>query len=313
MLCGMNDPAEHPASAARDDYARIARAIEFLREHAAAQPDLVAAAAHVGLSEFHFQRLFTRWAGVSPKRFLQFLTVEDAKRRLAATRGTLDLAADVGLSGGGRLHDLFVTLEAMSPGEARAGGAGLTIRWGLHDTPFGTALIGTTTRGVCALQFVEDEAQGVELLSQSWPRARLLRDDAVAAGLAQRIFAPLAERTQQPLAVLVKGTNFQIRVWRALLALPPGALTTYGDLAGVLQKPDAARAVGTAVGANAVAWLIPCHRVIRASGVLTGYRWGTPRKAAMLGWEAAHSGGGQQRPQPGLAGDPLEVRDGVLR
>lgn len=312
MLGGMNDPVKHPASAARD-YARIARAIEFLRTHAAAQPDLAGAARHVGLSEFHFQRLFTRWAGVSPKRFLQFLTVEDAKRRLAATRSTLDLAAEVGLSGGGRLHDLFVTLEALSPGEARAGGAGLTIRWSLHDTPFGPALIAATARGVCALHFVEHEAQGMALLRQSWPRAQRVRDPAATAAIAQRIFAPLAQASRQPLAVLVKGTNFQLQVWRALLALPAGAVTTYGDLAGALQKPDAARAVGAAVGANAVAWLIPCHRVIRASGMLTGYRWGTARKAAMLGWEAARSGDGQQRLQPGLGGNALQVGDGVLR
>lgn len=312
MLCGMNDPAEYSATPARD-YARIARAIEFLRAHAAAQPDLAGAARHAGLSEFHFQRLFTRWAGVSPKRFLQHLTVEDAKRRLAGTRGTLDLAADVGLSGSGRLHELFVTLEALSPGEARLGGAGLDIRHGIHDTPFGPALIAATARGVCALHFVDDEHAALEHLQQAWPRARLLRDDAAAATLAQRIFAPLTGSARQPLAVLVKGTNFQIQVWRALLALPAGAVTTYGDLAGALQKPDAARAVGAAVGANAVAWLIPCHRVIRASGALTGYRWGTPRKAAMLGWEAARSGDGQQRLQPGLGGDALQVGDGVLR
>jgi AraC family transcriptional regulator of adaptative response/methylated-DNA-[protein]-cysteine methyltransferase len=288
MLCGMNDPTEYPATPARD-YARIARAIGFLREHAAAQPDLAGAARHVGLSEFHFQRLFTRWAGVSPKRFLQFLTVEDAKRRLAATRNTLDLAADVGLSGSGRLHDLFVTLEAMSPGEARLGGAGLDIRHGLHDTRFGPALIAATARGVCALHFVDDERTGLARLRQSWPHARFVRDPAATATVAQRLFAPLAGSARQPLAVLVKGTNFQIQVWRALLALPAGAVTTYGDLARALDMPEAARAVGTAVGANALAWLIPCHRVIRASGALTGYRWGAERKAAMLAWEAAQA------------------------
>jgi AraC family transcriptional regulator of adaptative response/methylated-DNA-[protein]-cysteine methyltransferase len=288
MLCGMNDPAEYPATPARD-YARIARAIEFLREHAAAQPDLAGAARHVGLSEFHFQRLFTRWAGVSPKRFLQFLTVEDAKRRLAATRNTLDLAADVGLSGSGRLHDLFVALEAMSPGEARLGGAGLDIRHGLHDTRFGPALIAATARGVCALHFVDDERAGLARLRQSWPHARLVRDPAASATVAQRLFAPLAGSARQPLAVLVKGTNFQIQVWRALLALPAGAVTTYGDLARALDMPEAARTVGTAVGANALAWLIPCHRVIRATGALSGYRWGTERKAAMLAWEAAQA------------------------
>lgn len=298
MLCAMDHPAGHSASAARD-YARIARAIEFLQQNAAARPGLAAAARHAGLSEHHFQRLFTAWAGVSPKRFLQFLTVEDARRRLASSRSTLDLAGELGLSGGGRLHDLFVTLEAMSPGEARAGGAGLDIRWGIHDTPFGSALLGLTARGVCALHFVDDAAEAAERLRESWPHAALKRDQRETADTAQRIFAPLA-RPRQPLAVLVKGSNFQVQVWRALLALPAGALTTYGDLAAALEKPEAARAVGAAVGANAIAWLIPCHRVIRASGVISGYRWGAARKAAMLGWEAAQAAeqAGQTDPAP---------------
>lgn len=288
MLCAMDSRPDSPAR----DYERIARAIGFLRDNAAAQPDLAAAARQAGLSEHHFQRLFTRWAGVSPKRFLQFLTVEDAKRRLAATRNTLDLAAEIGLSGGGRLHDLFVTLEAASPGEALSGGAGINIRWGLHDTPFGSALIGLTARGVCALHFVADAEEGMARLRESWPRATLIRDKAATADIAQRIFMPLAG-SRQPLAVLVKGSNFQVQVWRALLALPPGALTTYGELAAAVGRPEAARAVGTAVGANTIAWLIPCHRVIRASGVISGYRWGTERKAAMLGLEAARSVEGQ--------------------
>lgn len=278
----MNGHSESPAR----DYERIARAISFLHENAAARPGLAAAARHAGLSEHHFQRMFTRWAGVSPKRFLQCLTLEDARRRLLASRNTLDLAADVGLSGGGRLHDLFVTLEAVSPGEARSGGVGIDIRWGLHDTPFGSALIGLTARGVCALHFVADAEEGMARLRESWPRATLIRDRVATAETAQRIFAPLAG-SRQPLAVLVKGSNFQVQVWRALLALPPGALTTYGDLAATIGRPGAARAVGTAVGANAIAWLIPCHRVIRSSGMLGGYRWGLPRKAAMLLREAA--------------------------
>lgn len=276
------------------DYRRIADAIEYLRAHAAAQPDLAAVARHAGLGEHHFQRLFTRWAGVSPKRFLQFLTVEDAKRRLAETRNTLDLSADIGLSGSGRLHDLFITLEALTPGEARAGGAGLVIRWGLHDTPFGRAVIGITGRGVCALHFVDHKKQALELLHQAWPHATLRHEPAATATTAGRIFTPIAKRPHEPLAVLVKGSNFQIQVWRALLALPAGAMATYGDIAAALDRPDAARAVGSAVGANSIAWLIPCHRVIRASGVLTGYRWGSARKAAMLGWEAARCAGHQR-------------------
>ena len=286
MLQGMDTPPS-----ALQDYARIARAIAFLRAHADAQPDLAEVARHVGLGASRFQRLFTRWAGVSPKRFLQFLTVEDAKRRLADTRNMLDLSAAVGLSGGGRLHDLFVTLEAMSPGEARGGGAGLDIRYGLHATRFGHALIGITHRGVCALHFVDDADAGHAQLQQAWPRANLIHDPAATADIARRIFAPLAAAPRQSLAVLVKGSNFQIQVWRALLALPPGAVTTYGDLAAALHRPQSARAVGTAIGANPVAMLIPCHRVIRAGGEPGGYRWDITRKVALLGWEAACNNG----------------------
>ena len=269
------------------DYLRISDALAYLQAHADEHPELAAVARRSGLSEHHFQRLFTRWAGVSPKRFLQFLTIEDARRRLTETRNTLDLSADLGLSGSGRLHDLFVTLDAMTPGEARSGGAGLGIRWGMHDTPFGRAVIGLTARGVCALHFVDSKGEALNRLQETWPHASLQHQPSATESTARRIFAPLSRTPKEPLAVLVKGSNFQIQVWRALLALPPGALTTYSDIAAALDSPGAARAVGSAVGANAIAYLIPCHRVIRASGVLTGYRWGSPRKAAMLGWEAA--------------------------
>jgi AraC family transcriptional regulator of adaptative response/methylated-DNA-[protein]-cysteine methyltransferase len=267
------------------DYERIARAIEYLRRHAGDQPDLAAAARHVHLSEHHFQRLFTRWAGVSPKRFVQFLTVEHAKSYLAATRGVLDAAGAVGLSGPGRLHDLFVTLEAMSPGEYKAGGAGLAIRYGVHDSPFGPALIAITARGICALNFAG--GAGVERLRRDWPDAELRWDPDATAPVAERVFRPLALPPGRALALLVKGSNFQVKVWRALLELPLGSLATYGDIAARIGAPGSARAIGTAIGANPVAWLIPCHRVIRASGALGGYRWGAERKAAMLGWEAA--------------------------
>lgn len=289
MDCRTGPPETVDTRTATRDYNRVARAIAWLREQAPEQPDLAGAARHVGLSESHFQRLFTRWAGVSPKRFVQHLTVEDAKRRLDHTRNTLDLATDTGLSGTGRLHDLFVAMEAMSPGEARLGGERLDMRYGLHDTRFGSALIATTPRGVCALHFVDHPGHGLEQLRHAWPQARPVHDPAATAAVAQRLFVPLAPRSAQPLALLVKGTNFQVQVWRALLALPEGALTTYGELAATLKKPDAARAVGNAVGANPVAYLIPCHRVLRASGALTGYRWGSERKAAMLAWEAAQS------------------------
>lgn len=275
-------------SAARD-YERVARAIGYLRRNAAGQPDLAAAARHIHLSEHHFQRLFTRWAGVSPKRFLQYLTVEDAKARIATARGVLDVAGAVGLSGPGRLHDLFVTLEAMSPGEYKARGAGLAVRYGVHASPFGAALIATTARGVCGLHFVDDAAEGVERLRRDWPDAELCRDPAATAPVAERIFRPLSPPPGRALALLVKGTNFQVKVWRALLELPFGSLATYGDVAARIGDAGSARAVGTAASANPIAWLIPCHRVIRESGALGGYRWGTERKAAMLGWEAAHA------------------------
>jgi len=271
------------------DYERIGRAIAYLRRHAAEQPDLAAAARHVNLSEHHFQRLFTRWAGVSPKRFVQYLTVEHAKSRLVSAGSVLDLAGTVGLSGPGRLHDLFVTLEAMSPGEYRAGGSGLAIRYGVHESPFGPALLAMTERGVCGLRFVEGDREGAAWLRRNWPEADLRHDEAGTAPVVERIFQPLAAGTARPLALLVKGSNFQVKVWRALLELPLGSLTSYGQIAARIGAPGSARAVGGAVGANPIAWLIPCHRVIRETGLLGGYRWGPDRKAAMLGWEAART------------------------
>lgn len=271
------------------DYERITRAIEYLRRHATAQPDLAAVARHIHLSEHHFQRLFTRWAGVSPKRFLQYLTVEHAKTRLMQSRNILDLTADVGLSSPGRLHDLFVALEAMSPGEMRTGGAGLKINFGIHDSPFGPCLIAASPRGICGLHFVENQTAAVALLRRDWPCAEVILDAGGTEHLAQQIFDPLAARHTQPLALLVKGTNFQIQVWRALLRLPFGGIATYGGIAAKIGHPSAARAVGNAIGVNPIAWLIPCHRVIRESGTFGRYRWGENRKAAMLAWEVAHS------------------------
>lgn len=284
----MDGPASMTQSTAARDYHRIAQAIEYLQRHATSQPELAAVAQAVHLSPHHFQRLFTRWAGVSPKRFLQYLTVENAKARLAAG-SMLDVAAEVGLSGAGRLHDLFVTLEALSPGEFKAGGAGLTIGFGRHTSPFGECVIATTRRGICALHFIDRSADAAAALRGDWPNAELIRDDAATATLARRIFEPLAVHRAQPLALVVRGTNFQLQVWRALLALPFGAVASYGGIANAIGRPAAARAVGAAIGANPVAWLIPCHRVIRETGALSGYRWGAARKAAMLGWEAART------------------------
>lgn len=273
------------------DYERIARAIEFLKRNATSQPSLAAVARQAHLSEHHFQRLFTRWAGVSPKRFLQLLTVEHAKAHLAASRSVLDVAAGVGLSGPGRLHDLFVTLEAMTPGEFHDGGRGLSMRYGLCPSPFGHCLIAATARGVCALRFTEggDVAQAATGIRAEWPNAVIRHDRAGMEELSRRVFPFAGARPGEPLALLVRGTNFQIQVWRALIQVPFGAVTTYGDIASRAGHAGAARAAGSAIGANPIAWLIPCHRVIQESGVLGGYRWGTARKAAMLGWEAARS------------------------
>ncbi|WP_310446885.1 methylated-DNA--[protein]-cysteine S-methyltransferase [Thiobacillus sp.] len=276
-----------PADSSRD-YARIAEAIAWLHAHRREQPDLAALARHLNLSEPHLQRLFTRWAGISPKWFLQTLTLEYARTQLAATRDVLSLSLAAGLSGPGRLHDLFVTLDAVSPGEAKSGGLGLTIRHGVHPTPFGEALIAASARGICKLHFLADGDDPESLLRADWPFATLHADAAATAPLIATIFH--AARPTAPLALWVKGSNFQFQVWRALLAIPPGGLTTYRTLAETIGHPRAARAVGNAVAANPLAYLIPCHRVIRESGALGGYRWGLVRKNAIQGWESGGDG-----------------------
>lgn len=276
-------------SQSAQDYALVAKAIRYLEEHHREQPELAQIAGHIGLSDFHFQRLFSRWAGVSPKRFLQALTVGDARRALYAADSVLDAAYAAGLSGPGRLHDLFVQCTAATPGEVKSGGAGLTIRYSVQPTPFGPALFGVTERGVCALSFVGEggEAQAQAELRERWPAARLLADGRESAALAEQIFA--GGGSPEALHLYIKGTNFQMQVWQALLRVPAGRVTTYGELAQAIGRPSAARAVGSAVSSNAIAWLIPCHRVIRQTGAVDGYRWGTERKRAMLGWEAARA------------------------
>lgn len=280
------------SSSCATDYERIARAIAYLHQHSHAQPDLAAVARHIHLSDFHFQRLFLRWAGLSPKRFLQHLTLENAKARIARSRNLLEASFQSGLSGPGRLHDLFITLEALSPGEYKSRAAGLEIAYGTYDSPFGRAFIAFTARGICALRFIERAAghRLEDVLRREWPNARLRRDATGARELGRRLFDPLSVPSDRPLALLVRGTNFQIQVWRALLQLPAGALTSYREIAARIERPRAARAVGAAIAANPIAYLIPCHRVIRESGRIGGYRWGESRKAAILGWEAAHVG-----------------------
>jgi AraC family transcriptional regulator of adaptative response/methylated-DNA-[protein]-cysteine methyltransferase len=271
------------------DYDRIARAIEFIAANAGAQPGLDEVAAQARLSPFHFQKLFSRWAGVSPKRFLQVVTVARAKQLLDEGRDSLlGASEEVGLSSSSRLHDHFVTLEAMTPDEYRRQGAGLTIRHGEAETPFGRAFLAWTSRGLCALSFIEREPMRASVLSlqQGWPGATLTRDATGGQRLADGIFTERGGG-RRPLSLLVRGTNFQIAVWRALLRIPEGGFAAYGDIAAAIGRPKAVRAVGTAVGANPCAFVIPCHRVIRESGALGGYRWGLTRKQAIQAWEAA--------------------------
>ncbi len=273
------------------DYSRVERAIRFLDAHAAEQPDLEAVAAEAGLSPFHFQRLFQRWAGVSPKRFLQVLTLEAAKRRLADSRSLLDVSHEVGLSGPSRLHDLFLALERMTPGEYKARAAGLTVRWGVADTSFGPACFAALDRGLCGLSFLGDGGRvaALEDLRDRWPGARLAEDPALARSYAGELEARLRGEAGRPLGLVLKGTPFQLRTWEALLRVPPGCVLAYRDLAALAGAPEAVRAVGTAVGQNPIACLIPCHRVIQATGALGGYHWGPPRKRALLAFEAART------------------------
>lgn len=274
---------------AASDYERVAAAIEYIRANLRHQPGLAEIAAAVHASPFHFQRTFRRWAGVSPKRLLQVLTLEAAKQRLL-DGGTLAAALEVGLSGPGRLHDHFVTLEAVTPGEYRSAGEGLTIGYGACDSPFGPAFIAATARGICRLAFVGIE-QGRAALAHAWPAARLRPERERIAVLGRTMFG-VATATGEPLHLLVRGTNFQAQVWRALLAIPPGRLATYGELARALGRSRASRAVAGAVAANPIGYLIPCHRVIRASGEVGGYAWGPVRKRALIAHEALQAGCG---------------------
>ncbi|SPE55179.1 O-6-methylguanine DNA methyltransferase [Verrucomicrobia bacterium] len=283
------------------DYARMEKAIGYLQTHFLEQPDLAGAARAAHLSEYHFQRIFTRWAGISPKRFLQFLTLEYAKRQLTDSKAVLAAALDSGLSGPGRLHDLFVSLEAVTPGEFKSRGAGLEIAYGHHATPFGPCLLGVTTRGVCWLSFTKSlgERKAVSELQAHWGGAKLAEDSTKTAPVAVKIFSTLGKRSNVPLSLLVMGTNFQIKVWQALLQIPPGKVVSYETVGELVGAPSASRAIGGAVGQNAIAYLIPCHRVIRKSGSLGGYRWGESRKRTLLAWEAARAQAGTTEQTPG--------------
>lgn len=276
---------------ASTDYSRIERAIRYLDRERASAPSLADVAAHVGLSESHFQRMFTRWAGISPKRFVQYRTAEVVKRLLRERRPVLEATYEAGLSGPGRLHDLVVNAEAVTPGELQRGGLGVTVRYGFHPTPFGDCLIAVTPRGICHLAFVAPVSRDDALarLVHDWPLAQLLPDQDATRAAAAKAFPPPGSSALPSLALHVKGTNFQLKVWKALLEIPVGDVTTYGAIATKLGDPNASRAVGSAVGANPVSYLIPCHRVIRASGALGGYAWGVDRKRVMLALEAGRT------------------------
>jgi AraC family transcriptional regulator of adaptative response/methylated-DNA-[protein]-cysteine methyltransferase len=302
-----------PSAHVDADYALVSKAIRFISEASREQPGLEAIAGAVHLTPAELTALFRRWAGLTPKAFLQAVTLDHARRLLDDGLPLLDAAFEAGLSGPGRLHDLFVTHEAISPGEYKSGGEGLTIRYGFHASPFGLALVMANERGLCGLAFADEGAADLTGLDPAqpqaakslapeigrltaltdmqsrWPRARVIEDSAFTTPIAARIFRSELWSPEQPLRVFMIGTDFEVRVWETLLGIPMGKATTYGDVARKIEKPAAARAVGAAVGRNPISFVVPCHRVVGKSGALTGYHWGLTRKRAMLGWEAGKS------------------------
>jgi AraC family transcriptional regulator of adaptative response/methylated-DNA-[protein]-cysteine methyltransferase len=286
----MTDTADSPEDPPRA-YHTIAAALDFIAAHRERQPSLAEVAAHVGMSPGRFQRVFTAWVGVSPKRLLQYLTLDHARRVLAERGTVLDATYDSGLSSPGRLHDLFIRWEAMTPGAYGRAGEGLTIRWGWFDSPFGSALAMGTERGLCGLAFAAESGPDAAMddLTGRWPAARFVEDPAPLSGWVAAAFAGEGE-----VALSVIGAPFQIKVWEALLRVPSGHVTTYGSLARAIGSPKAVRAVGTAVGRNPVSWIIPCHRALRQTGALGGYHWGLGVKRAMLAWEAARHEAGAE-------------------
>lgn len=273
---------------AASDYEVVRRNLDYLREHWREQPSLDFMAEQNGMSPAHLQRLFMRWAGLSPKAFVQALTIDHARKLLRESASVLDTAFEVGLSGPGRLHDLFVTHEGMTPGTYKARGKGLTIRYGFHDCPFGRVLLMTTDQGICGLAFADpgQEPAAFEDMRSRWPDASYVEDPAATGPHVQRIFNPASWKAEQSLRIVFIGTEFETRVWQTLLKVPLGRATTYSDIAGHIGSPKASRAVGAAVGRNPISFVVPCHRVLGKSGGLCGYHWGLTRKQAILGWEA---------------------------
>lgn len=281
-----------PPGTEADDYARVSAAIEYLTDNWREQPSLNDIADYMGLSPAHFQRLFRRWAGISPKEFLQAITLDHARSMLLDAASLLDTSLEVGLSGPARLHDLFIDHEAMTPGDYKRGGEGLEMSYGFHDSPFGRALVMITRHGIAGLAFADDtdgEAAALADMTGRWPRADYVNNPAVTAPYVTRIFTPGRWRADDPLKVVLIGTDFEVRVWEALLKLPMGRAATYSDVASHVCTAKAARAVGSAVGRNPISFVVPCHRVLRKDGGLGGYHWGITRKQAIIGWEAGRS------------------------
>ena len=300
MLADLAIAADRPADPV-GDYAHVRDAIAYISARWTAQPSVAEIAAHVGLSESHLAHVFRRWAGLTPKAFLQALTLDHARALLRDKATVLDASLAVGLSGPGRLHDLFVTHEAMTPGEFKAGGEGLAMTYGFHPSPFGEAIVVTTSRGLAGLGWVDEAPtdgakpaagrEGAQAdMVRRWPRATFTRDEAATAAYVARAFDPARWRPDAPLRVVLIGSDFEVDVWKTLLRIPVGAATTYGAVADHLGKPTAARAVGAAVGRNPISFVVPCHRVLGGSGKLTGYHWGLTRKQAIIGWEAGRAG-----------------------
>ena len=278
---------EEPAGPATD-YEHVRRIVAYISERWRDQPSLEAIADHAGLSTTHVHHLFRRWCGLTPKAFLQAITLDNAKALLADSASVLDATYELGLSGPARLHDLFVTHEAMTPGDFKARGQGLTMRYGFHPSPFGEAVLIATDRGLAGLGFVDsgDREAALADLQRRWPKATYVEDGPAIAPLAERIFDPARWQAEQPLRVVLIGTDFEVRVWQTLLRIPRDRATTYSDIARRIGNPAACRAVGAAVGRNPISFVVPCHRVLGRSGALTGYHWGLTRKQAILGWEA---------------------------
>jgi AraC family transcriptional regulator of adaptative response/methylated-DNA-[protein]-cysteine methyltransferase len=277
------------------DYARIRDALQFVTDRAKRQPSIEEIAEHVGLSPSHLHHLFKRWAGITPKAFLQAVTIDHARRLLRDNASVLDASLELGLSGPGRLHDLFVTQEAMTPGEYKTGGRGLTLTFGFHPSPFGEALAVVAPRGLAGLGFVDAAGREAALadMQRRWPQAEFVQDQAATASFVRRAFDPDLWRPEQPLRIVLIGSDFEMRVWRTLLGVPLGTATSYASLAARIGKPGAARAVGAAVGRNPISFVVPCHRVMGSTGALTGYHWGLARKQAIIGWEAGRIAGAE--------------------